>query len=173
MNEEYIEKYKVSDIIEVLGKDFGVDGYLNRFRLLEQGKRKMNWSAFFLTSTWLVYRRMWELGLGLCVFSMAGLFLSRLLLVFIITTFTTTYSQQIALLLIAAVGYITVGIICCIIVGLNGDKWYWEHIKKIIDEYYSREHVDGEEVLADLGGTRFRNVIFISILSNIALGLIK
>ena len=65
------------DLMAFIGPK-STDYYIERFRRIEEGKSlSWHWPAFFLTSGWLLYRKMWLLALGyIIVLPLLATFLS-------------------------------------------------------------------------------------------------
>lgn len=106
-----------------------VDVYLRKFNKMEQANSILswNWCGFLFTARWLVYRKMYALGiLVYAVLLIAGFMLG---IVFAITGISGTAPY---VTLWIASGALTLAF--CAVVGMLGDYWYKNKIERLMTE---------------------------------------
>ena len=135
------------DNLETQLIDRSTSYYISKFRIMRDDDTAItwNWSAFLFTYFWLLYRKMYRIGIGLVVFSQVLSITLRLLSVPNLTRS----------LISASIG---------LIFGFVGNSLYMQSIEKTIEALNDLEGKERDELLLKRKGVNPRAVIlFISV----------
>lgn len=149
MADTVIGEYQISDVMVCVGKKAGV--YLEKFDRLQRKGYSFNWCAALFTCLWFAYRRMWKpaaITMVINVAYSAALPAAAMKLLYAPGN-TGWIWLAVPLILFAA---------SMIVFGLLGDRLYWRHISRILDEKGCRGRRAGSnaqpgERLGKAGGT--------------------
>lgn len=141
-NDDFIKAdWDNKDIVDFIQKN--VEYYIPKFKLIQDFNKttSWNWAAFFLSSNWFFYRKMYGIGAGVLLLS-------------IISTF------------IPFIGFpISIGIL--ILSGLYGNILYLKHIQKQLDALTNINDDVRHRIILTNGGTNLWLPIVLCVLGSL------
>lgn len=123
------------------------DYYMKKFNTLEVtgGKVSWNWAAFFFSSVWMLYRKMYK----------------PFIVVFVLELLVEMFLTSTATLLLS------------ILVGLFGNYIYMKHIDERIDAEPAMDMIGQANYQRKYGGTSWKVVILYLVLYGVITGLLS
>lgn len=129
--------------------------YLNKFGIMESTGSKIswNWCAFFFTSTWMIYRKMYKPAIFVMIVEYLAIpFLAALFSgSFILGTLTTSIGSSLSLAV-------------SILLGLFGNYIYMKHIDELMDKEPFDDQFGYQQ---KYGGISWKLVVIFIVIGNI------
>lgn len=170
--------YLLKDLEICIGSQYSF--YIDRFRLLRRKKITFNWGAALFSFHWLFYRQMWSTwlyayGITLLFSFVHNMFLSA---VCFFNGFPMGYPQFVEKhFTLCITYYLFHNILIMLAWGFLGDRLYWRHIQKLLNEHqcFHRAPVYDEALAQDLkakGGTLTASEMVMMVILNFIFSLI-
>lgn len=126
------------------------DYYLDRWHRIrdEWGSRALgfNWAAFFLTLSWLLYRRMYR-GFWIAI----AVWVASFILVLLAMVLAALYKMPILVTLLG-LGLGVTSLAVPVLFGIYGTYWYYLHARRQISQLTAAGQVD-PATIGNMGGT--------------------